>query len=51
MPELAACVGRISSSMPRETSEYSICRSQIGCTAWARRIVAAPASERPTWRT
>src|SRR5438105_980403 len=32
--------GRISSSMPREISEYSICRSLIGCTAWARRLVA-----------
>ena len=26
-------VGRIAASMPREISEYSICRSQIGCTA------------------
>ena len=26
-------VGRISSSIPRERSEYSICRSEIGCTA------------------
>ena len=26
-------VGRISASMPREISEYSICRSAIGCTA------------------
>ncbi len=30
-------VGRISSSMPREISEYSICRSAIGWTACARR--------------
>ena len=26
--------------MPRETSEYSICRSAMGCTAWARRSVS-----------
>src|SRR5438067_13072542 len=26
-------VGRISFSMPRESSEYSICRSEMGCTA------------------
>ena len=44
-------VGRISSSIPREASEYSIWTSQIGTTAWARRMVAAPVSERPTWRT
>ena len=37
--------------MPREMSEYSICRSEIGCTPWARRSVAAPTSERPIWRT
>ena len=43
--------GRISSSIPREMSEYSICRSLIGWTAAARRIVSAPASDRPMWRT
>src|SRR6266508_1587878 len=42
---------RILDSIPREMSEYSICRSAIGCTRWARRSVSAPASERPTWRT
>ena len=44
-------VGRIVSSIPRESSEYSIWTSQIGCTACARRIVSAPTSERPIWRT
>jgi len=38
---------RISLSMPREISEYSICRSQIGCSACARRMVSEPTSERP----
>src|SRR3954463_10035998 len=41
--------GRISSSMPREMSEYSICRSQIGCVAAARRIVSAPTPGGPRW--
>ena len=40
-------VGRMWLSMPREISEYSICRSLIGCTACARRTVADPASDRP----
>ncbi len=44
-------VGRISSSIPRESSEYSICRSEIGCTAAARRSVSAPDSDIPMWRT
>ena len=44
-------VGRISRSIPRETTEYSICRSQIGCVAAARRNVSSPTSERPMWRT
>ncbi len=44
-------VGRIASSMPRETSEYSICRSTIGWTAAARLSVSAPTSERPMCRT
>ena len=43
--------GRISSSIEREISEYSIWRSATGRTEWARRIVSAPASESPTWRT
>ena len=43
--------GRIVASMPREISEYSICRSPIGWTAAARRIVSAPTSDRPMWRT
>ncbi len=33
--------------MLREMSEYSICRSAIGWTAAARRMVSAPTSERP----
>jgi PPOX class probable F420-dependent enzyme len=33
--------------MERESSEYSICRSAIGWTAWARRSVSAPVSVRP----
>ncbi len=39
--------GRISASTSRLHSEYSICTAAIGCTAWARRIVAAPASQMP----
>jgi len=38
-------VERISSSMPRERSEYSICTSLIRCTAAASRSVPAPTSE------
>ncbi len=44
-------VGRTSASTAREISEYSICRSLTGCTACARRIVAASTSESPTCRT
>ena len=44
-------VGRISVSMPRLISEYSICRAAMGWTACARRIVCAPISDRPMWRT
>ena len=40
-------VGRISASMPRLISEYSICRAAIGWTACARRMVCAPTSDRP----
>ena len=43
--------GRISASRLRVISEYSICRSATGWTACARRIVSAPASDRPRWRT
>ena len=39
MPSSASS-GKIFSSGPRLTSEYSICRSAIGCTACARRIVS-----------
>jgi aryl-alcohol dehydrogenase-like predicted oxidoreductase len=28
-------------------TEYSLCSAEIGCTAWARRMVAGAASERP----
>ncbi|KWA38864.1 hypothetical protein WL27_15985 [Burkholderia multivorans] len=44
-------VGRIASSIPRDSSEYSICRSAIGATAAARRSVSAPTSDKPIWRT
>ena len=43
----SSSVGRISSSGSRHHSEYSLCRAVTGWTAWARRIVCAPASERP----
>ena len=32
-------------------SEYSLCSADIGCTAWALRMVATPASDRPRQRT
>ena len=38
-------VGRTSASGSRVHSEYSLCTAVTGCTAWARRMVAAPASE------
>ena len=44
-------VGRISSSRSRVNSDYSLWSAVIGCTAWARRIVSAAASDRPRWRT
>ena len=50
-PQVARVVGKIAVSMPRLISEYSICRSTIGCTACARLMVSAPTSDRPTWRT
>ena len=40
-------VFRMSLSMPRAISEYSICRSAIGCTACARRMVSEPTSDSP----
>src|SRR5882672_1636111 len=40
--------GRISASRLLLISEYSICSPVIGWTAWARRSVPAPTSERPT---
>ena len=46
--------GTAARSRPRHRalhSEYSICTAAIGCTACARRIVAAPASQMPRWRT
>ena len=43
--------GRISLSIIRMISEYSICKSQIGWTAAARRTVAALTSDRPIART
>ena len=35
----------------RVHSEYSVCTAAIGCTAWARRSVAADTSDRPSART
>lgn len=39
--------GMISGSRLRSHSEYSLCNAEIGCTACARRIFAAPASDKP----
>lgn len=50
MPSSRA-TGRISASIPREMSEYSIWRSAIGWTAAARRSVSTPTSDSPMWRT
>ena len=44
-------VGSTSSSGVRSHSVYSVCSAAIGWTAWARRIVAADASDRPSART
>jgi hypothetical protein len=44
-------VGMMLSFGPREISEYSICKSEIGCTAFARRIIAAESSDTPMYRT
>ena len=41
----------ISASGSRQNSEYSLCSAVTGCTAWARRMVRTPASDRPKWRT
>ena len=35
----------------RVQSEYSFCSADTGCTAWARRTVATPASDMPKYRT
>ena len=43
----SSSVGRISASGSRHHSEYSLWSAVTGWTAWARRIVFAPASERP----
>ena len=43
--------GRTRSSIPRVHREYSDCTAVTGWTAWARRIVSGPASERPKART
>src|ERR1700761_5945555 len=43
----SASVGMTDASGSRQKSEYSLCRAVTGCTAWARRMVLAPASERP----
>src|SRR3954471_2461711 len=43
----SSSVGRISRSGSRHHSEYSLCSAATGCTAWARRMVCAPASDKP----
>ena len=43
--------GSTSASWSRVHSEYSDCSAVIGCTAWARRMVATHASDSPMWRT
>ena len=43
--------GSSSASGSRVHSEYSVCSAVIGWTAWARRIVSGPASDRPMCRT
>src|SRR5574338_429295 len=44
-------VGSISTSGSRHHSEYSLCKAVTRWTACARRIVCAPASDRPKCRT
>ena len=48
---ISSAVGRISASIPRLISEYSICRAAMGCTACARLIVFGPISDRPIYLT
>ena len=43
--------GSTDSSASRANSEYSDCTAEIGCTAFARRMVAEPASLNPRKRT
>ena len=47
----SARVGSTSGSGSRVHNEYSLCTAVTGWTAWARRMVAAPASDSPKWRT
>src|SRR4051812_37974787 len=47
----SSSVGRISRSGSRHHKEYSLCSAVTGCTAWARRTVFAPASDRPKYFT
>lgn len=47
----ATHVGSTSGSGSRVHSEYSLCTAVTGCTAWARRMVCALASESPKQRT
>ena len=47
----SASVGKMRASGPRETKEYSICRSTMGWTFAARATVSALTSESPMWRT
>lgn len=41
----------LSSSISRVNGEYSTCKADIGCTAWARRSVLAEHSEIPRYLT
>ena len=43
----SSSVGMTDCSGSRQKREYSLCNAVTGCTAWARRMVFAPASERP----
>src|SRR5258708_1628837 len=47
----SAQVFRMSPSTSRLNSEYSDCSAAMGCTAYARRSVAALASDNPRKRT
>ena len=46
MPSSRA-TGTTSSSMSRDHSDHSVWMAVTGWTAWARRIVPGPASDRP----